>query len=144
MKNKGNGKGKSERYVSLRYWLLSAPAWKSLPGNARALYIELAQRYSGSNNGRISFSVREAMQALGVSRGQAKYLFDMLVDRGFVVCTSKGAFSLKTERDATEWRITEYLRITRLRTPPRTSCAGMAISSRCLNSESAKASAVPR
>ena len=106
MKNKG--RGKSERYVWLRFWLLDTLAWKSLPVGARALYIELARRYNGNNNGRISFSVREAMQALGVSRGQAKYLFDMLLDRGFVICTSKGAFSLKTERDATEWRITEY------------------------------------
>jgi len=106
MKNKG--KGKWERYVMLRYWLLNAPAWKSLPGNARALYIELARRYNGSNNGRIPYSAREAVEALGVSKGQAKYLFDMLLDRGFAIRTSKGAFSLKTTKDASEWLLTEY------------------------------------
>ena len=40
MKNKGRGK---ERYVILRYWLLNAPAWKSLPVGARALYVEIAR-----------------------------------------------------------------------------------------------------
>ena len=106
MKNKG--RGKSERYVWLRFWLLDSPAWKSLPVGARALYVEIARRYNGSNNGRIPYSVREAVQALGVSKGQAKYLFDMLLDRGFIICTRRGAFSLKTVKDASEWLLTEY------------------------------------
>jgi len=105
MKNKGRGK---ERYVWLRFWLLDSPAWKSLPVGARALYVEIARRYNGSNNGRIPYSVREAVQALGVSKGQAKYLFDMLLDRGFIICTRRGAFSLKTVKDASEWLLTEY------------------------------------
>jgi hypothetical protein len=107
IKSKGKGRGK-ERFLMLRYWLFNSVAWKSLPVGARALYVELAQRYNGSNNGRLPYSVREAMMALGISKGQAKYLFDMLLDRGFIIYTSKGAFSLKTERDATEWRLTEY------------------------------------
>ena len=106
MKNKG--RGKSERYVKLRLWLLDAPAWKSLPANARALYIELARRYNGSNNGRISYSVREAAQALRVSLSTASHLLRNLQDRGFIVCTKRGAFSLKTTKDASEWRLTEY------------------------------------
>jgi hypothetical protein len=94
--------------VGLRFWLLNSAAWNSLPGDARALYIQIAQRYNGSNNGRIPYSVREAVQALGVSKGQAKYLFDMLLDRGFIICTRRGAFSLKTVKDASEWLLTEY------------------------------------
>ena len=106
MKNKG--RGKSERYVKLRLWLLDAPAWKSLPANARALYIELARRYNGSNNGRISYSVREAAQALRVSLSTASHLLRILQDRRFIVCTKRGAFSLKTTKDASEWQLTEY------------------------------------
>jgi len=106
MKNKG--RGKSERYVKLRLWLLDAPAWKSLPANARALYIELARRYNGSNNGRISYSVREAEQALRVSLSTASHLLRILQDRRFIVCTKRGAFSLKTTKDASEWLLTEY------------------------------------
>jgi hypothetical protein len=105
--NKFKSKGK-ERYVMLRYWLLNSAAWKCLPAGARALYIEFALRYNGSNNGRISFSVREAMQAVHVSKGMVRYLLALLQDRGFIICTKRGAFSLKTTKDASEWRLSEY------------------------------------
>jgi hypothetical protein len=89
--------------------MLNAPAWQSLDSNARAIYIELAQRYAGpnSNNGRIPYSVREAGTALKISRATACRALSALVDRGFIVPTVKGAFSLK-KRHATEWRLTEY------------------------------------
>jgi hypothetical protein len=97
-----------ERYVKLRYWLLDSAAWQSLPGGACALYVKMAQRYNGSNNGHIPYSVREAARAVHVSQGMAKYLLDVLQDRGFIVCTKRGAFSLKTRREASQWRLTEY------------------------------------
>jgi hypothetical protein len=99
-------KGK-ERYVMLRYWLLKSQAWNSLSGNARALYVELAQRYNGSNNGRIPYSVREAKQSLHISSDTASRLLDILQARGFIVCTRKGYFSVKTTKDASEWLLTE-------------------------------------
>ena len=74
----------------------------------RALYLEMAKRYNGSNNGRISYSVREGAAALHVSKGSVKNWLDVLQERGFVACTKRGAFSLKTTRDASEWRLTEY------------------------------------
>jgi hypothetical protein len=101
-------RGHTERYVALRYWLLQSQAWRSLPGNARALYIELAARYNGSNNGRIPFSVRQAIQALHISGHTASRLLLLLQDCGLIVCTKKGAFSMKAARDASEWRLTEY------------------------------------
>jgi len=102
------GKGKAERYVWLRFWLLDSPAWRSLPGNARVLYIEVARRYNGSNNGRIPYSAREAVEALHISKSTANRLFKILEDRRFIVCTKRGAFSLKTVKEASEWRLTEY------------------------------------
>jgi hypothetical protein len=83
------------RYVKLRHWLLNSQAWNSLSGNARALYVELAQRYNGSNNGRIPYSVREAVRALHVSKATVSRLFMELEDHGFVIRTKRGAFSLK-------------------------------------------------
>src|SRR5437773_2734496 len=49
-----------ERYVRLTYDLMQTQAWRSLDGNARAIYIELAMLYRGvgSNNGQIGFSAR--------------------------------------------------------------------------------------
>jgi hypothetical protein len=100
--------GPGERWLQLRHWLLRSTAWRSLTGNARALYIEIAMRYNGSNNGRIPYSAREAIAALHISKSTAGRLFKILEDRGFIVCTKRGAFSLKTTKDASEWRLTEY------------------------------------
>jgi hypothetical protein len=69
MSAKGKGRDRQERYVKLRYWLLNSQAWNSLSGNARALYVELAQRYNGSNNGRIPYSVREAANYAAQANG---------------------------------------------------------------------------
>ena len=102
------GKGKNERYVKLRYWLLDSRAWNSLPGNAHSLYVRIVQRYRGNNNGQVPYSVREAAQALHVNKATASRLFKLLEDRGFIVCTKRGAFSLKTVKDASEWRLSEY------------------------------------
>jgi hypothetical protein len=65
-------------------------------------------RYNGSNNGRIAYSVREAAKALNVSFQTAMRSLQLLQDRGFIVCTRKGAFSLKAAPSASEWRLTEY------------------------------------
>lgn len=106
---RGYGKSKTgrERYVMLRHWLLDSPAWQSLTGNARALYMEMARRYNGTNNGLILYSVREA-RGLHISPATASRLLRILQDRGFIVCTKKGAFSLKTTKDASTWLLTEY------------------------------------
>jgi hypothetical protein len=108
MSAKGKGRDRQERYVRLRHWLLNSQAWNSLSGNARALYVELAQRYNGSNNGRTPYSVREAVLALHVSKATVSRLFRELEDHGFIICTKRGAFSLKTVKDASEWCLTEY------------------------------------
>ena len=108
MSAKGKGRERQERYVRLRHWLLNSQAWNSLSGNARALYVELAQRYNGSNNGRIPYSVREAVRALHVSKATVSRLFRELEDHGFIIRTKRGAFSLKTVKDASEWCLTEY------------------------------------
>ena len=101
-------KGNSGRWLTLRHWFLNSPAWRSLPCVARALYIEIAMRYNGSNNGRISYSAREAAAALGIGKATACRTLVVLQARGFIVCTKKGAFSLKANPGASEWRLTEY------------------------------------
>ena len=101
-------RGKFERFVALRYWLLKSPAWRSLPANARAIYVEIAACYNGSNNGGISYSVRQAAEALHISKPTACRMLRLLQDRGFIQCTKRGAFSRKTVREASEWCLTEY------------------------------------
>ena len=105
-------KGRSEkaaRHVRLYHYVLKSAAWQSLSANARCIYIEMATRYAGdgSNNGRLSYAVREAVASLRVSKATASRAMLELQQRGFIVSTSKGAFSRKT-RHATEWRLTEF------------------------------------
>ena len=100
---------KDARHVRLYHWLLRSPAWRSLTPNARAIYLELAARYAGpgSTNGRISYSVREAAYALGISKATASRALLQLRDRGFIKQMEKGAFNRKI-RHATTWRLTEF------------------------------------
>jgi hypothetical protein len=100
---------KEPRHVRLYHWMTDSPAWHDLDAVSRAIYLELAKRYAGpgSNNGRIPYSVREAASELGIHKATASRSLQSLVDHGFVVCTRKGHFDLKT-RHATEWQLTEF------------------------------------
>jgi hypothetical protein len=90
--------------------MMKSAAWQSLSATGRAIYIEMAARYAGigTNNGRIPYSVRDAAEALKIGKSTAARELEALQDRGFIVATRKGAFSLKTDRHSTEWRLTEF------------------------------------
>ena len=94
-----------QRHVRLYYWLLESPAWRSLNSIERALYLELCQRYNGANNGRLGLSVRDAGEAIGVSKNTAARALQTLVERGFIEMIRKGHFDRKV-RHASEWRLT--------------------------------------
>ena len=98
---------KPARYVSMSHYLMKSQAWKSLGCIERAVYLDMASRYYGSNNGRIGYSIRCAVDELHIGTSTSKRALDALQDRGFIVAVKKGAFSLKT-RNSTEWRLTEY------------------------------------
>jgi len=98
---------KAARHVRLYHWMMATPAWKSLNGNQRAIYVEIAARYDGSNNGRIPYSVREAAQALHIGKATAARDLIVLEERGFIVVMVRGAFNVKLKL-ATEWRLTEF------------------------------------
>ena len=97
------------RYIMLYHWMMKTEAWRSLDGNARAIYVELASRYGGpgSNNGRIAYSARQAAENLHISKDTASRALKVLQDRGFIAVVTKGAFSRKNPH-ATEYRLTEF------------------------------------
>jgi transposase len=70
----------------------------------------MASRYAGqgTNNSKIGYSIRTAAKNLHIGTSTAKRALDVLQERGFIFCTTKGAFSLKA-RHATEWRLTEFV-----------------------------------
>jgi hypothetical protein len=104
---RGRERPSKERYVRLPEHLLASPAWQSLDGNCRALYIELARRYRGpsSNNGKIPF--REAATSLHIGRSTGQRCFGRLIELGFIKIGKRSGFNLKG-RAATEWLLTEF------------------------------------
>jgi len=95
-----------DRFLSLPHYLLKSEAWKSIGPVPRALFIEVAQRWNGFNNGRIGLGVREAGEALHVKHTTAGAAFKVLQDRGFLVLTKDSGFDQK--RLAREWRVTAF------------------------------------
>ena len=100
--HKGEG-----RYVTLHHYLLGSPAWLGLTVAARAVYVEVAKLYNGSNNGRLALSVRDAAARCNIARDTANRAFRKLVDAGFLEETRHGGLSRKT-RIASEWRMTAH------------------------------------
>jgi hypothetical protein len=91
----------------LFHYMQDSQAWKSLGAIPRAVYLDVAKRYYGSNNGRIGYSIRCAVAEFHIGNATAKRALDDLQDRGFIVAVKRGHFSLKV-RHASEWRLTQY------------------------------------
>lgn len=107
MPRRHNHKGRSttERFVSLPYWMLQSPAWRSLSPVARSVFVELAAIYNGSNNGRLALSARDAAERVCCSKNTAARAFAELIQKGFVDLCSRGHFDRKTPH-AAEYRLT--------------------------------------
>lgn len=101
------GRNPNWRGVALDDWLLNSPAYRSLSGDARSLYVEFRRRFAPSRNGAIPFSIREMATAINRTEKTASKALEELLERGFVRCRYRGAFSMKT-RHASEWELTEY------------------------------------
>lgn len=102
----GRSKG-TGRHVRLYHWMLESASWQNLDATARGIYIDLLTRYNGFNNGRISYSVREAERSLHIGKSNAARALQRLDDGGFITPLKKGGFSRK-DRHSTEWRLTEF------------------------------------
>jgi hypothetical protein len=98
---------KLPRHTMLFHYMQDSQAWKSLGAIPRAVYLDIAKRYYGSNNGQVGYSIRCAAAELHIGKATAKRALDHLEDRGFIVAVKRGHFKLKA-RHATEWRLTQY------------------------------------
>ena len=95
------------RFVQLPEWLQKTEAWATLPPGPRALYIELKRRYTGSNNGRISLSHRDAAKALNVHRNTVGPWFKELEARGFIVMVQGHYLGPSGIGKTSHWLLTE-------------------------------------
>jgi len=100
----GNGKRSEDgQFVNVPYAMLKSPAWRSLSGNAMRVWFELHSRFNGGNNGRLSLSMAEASEALGIGKATVQRAFKELQDKGFLVLVKEGNWY---HRRAHEWRLT--------------------------------------
>ena len=83
--------------------MLHSAAWKSLAAVPRALFIEIAQRWNGSNNGSIGLGVREAGEALHIKPHTAGLAFEALAERGLIMLSRDSSFGQK--KLSREWRV---------------------------------------
>jgi len=104
---KHNQKGRSKTkggFVMLTEHMMKTAAWAELKPTDIAVYLLIARRYNGRNNGNISLSVREASKLGHMAAGTAQKAFIRLQERGLIQCRKKGAFSVK-QRHATLWEL---------------------------------------
>jgi hypothetical protein len=98
-------KPQAKRFLRLDYELLQSQRWRLLRPVGRALYLEMAAKFNGFNNGSIGFSNREACQKLHIRPRTASRAFRALEMLDLIVCTKRG--TLKT-RQASEWRLPAF------------------------------------
>jgi len=96
-------KPRPERFIRVTYKLYDSAAFQALHPVPRALYLDLARRFNGHNNGCIAYSNREACHRLHIHPMFACRAFRALEQLGLIVCTKRG--SLKT-RKSSEWKLT--------------------------------------
>jgi len=95
------------RFVQLPEWLQKTEAWATLPPGPSAPYIELKRRYTGSNNGRITMSHREAAKLLNAHRNTVGPWFKELEARGFIAMTQASYLGPSGIGQTSHWRLTE-------------------------------------
>lgn len=102
-KHDAKGKSKTERYIRIPHGVYRTKAFKALSANAVRLLLDVWARYNGSNNGWISYAVREADE-IGLSKDAASRAFAELREKGFLRVRREGAFHVK--RLARTWELT--------------------------------------
>lgn len=112
---KANRTGRSdasggEHWTKMIRPTMETPAWRALSLCAQALYPWLKLEWHGpnaNNNGKISLSVRQAAEVLGVRPDTAGKAFHDLQAKGFLVLTQHGTLGIRGEAKAPSYEITE-------------------------------------
>lgn len=96
------------KFVKLDETLLASDAWSFLRPVARVLYIELKRKFTGSNNGQIFLSHRDAALALGVHRNTVGPHFKALVEVGLIKETKSAKSGPSGIGTSQMWQLTEF------------------------------------
>jgi hypothetical protein len=106
-KRKG-GTRDGSRFVALPHLLLESPAYLGLSYSARALLIDMALQYTGSNNGKLVICDK-AMKPRGWGSNATKFKAKQeLLDAGFLCETRKGQKPNKASWFALTWHTLDW------------------------------------
>jgi hypothetical protein len=101
-KLRGQGKTGGPSFIQLFHYVKRSTSYHGLSHIARALLIELIDRYNGNNNGMIVLGVREAAYEIGCHQTSISRAARELDDAALARPTQLGAWRGK---QATEWRL---------------------------------------
>ena len=101
-KLRGQGKTGGPTFMQFFHYLKRSTSYHGLSPIARALLIEIFDRYNGGNNGMIVLSVREAQYELNCGPATVCRAMREIDDAGLARPTMVGAWR---GRHATEWRL---------------------------------------
>jgi hypothetical protein len=97
------------RFLQLHHELLRSHAWHMLTTHERCGYIELAQLYDGSNNGRLAMPARRLAGLIPCNKDTAGKILRSLEDAGLIEAVKVGHYAKKEEeRMASEYRLTHF------------------------------------
>jgi len=109
---KHNKKGRSKTnggFICLFHRVVDCLAWQQLKPTDKTVYLLLARKYNGFNNGYIALSIREAARNGRMAPGTARKAFSSLIEYGFIKCRQRGSFDWKKSH-ASEWELTQWPR----------------------------------
>ena len=93
------------QHVRVPYDMIKHPNFRVLSSDAKAVWLEIHLGFNGSNNGSISFSVRQAAECLHSGMGRASKAINQLIAAQFIICTRDSSFNMKSGK-AREWVLT--------------------------------------
>lgn len=97
------------KYASIMLYVVDTDAWRALGTASHSLFILLCLEWNGpnyNNNGKITLSVRQAAERMGVSRDTAAKAFRELQAKGFIVVTKGGSLGVTGHAKCPEYEIT--------------------------------------
>lgn len=88
-------RGKEPSHVRIYSRQMRSLAWLHLSGSATKVLLCIAGLERGDNNGQFFLSERKGAELTGLSRNTFHKSIVELIDKGFIYCTERGAFSRK-------------------------------------------------
>ena len=105
---KSYGSPKS-KFTAVMLYVVDTDAWRALGTASHSLFLLLNLEWNGpnyNNNGKITLSVRQAAERMGVSRDTAARAFQDLQAKGFIIVTKGGSLGVEGHGRCPEYEIT--------------------------------------